>query len=456
MGRIGGGGRGLAVAVFLLLSWTARTTASFNVTLLLNAHPRYSQFNQLLSSTGVAAEINARTSLTVLVPSNMILAPFLSENPNSDSGEIADVLRYHVMLQYWDIAELKQIPQDAPTEVTTLLQTTGRIVGNEGTVDLTYDGTTIGIGLPVEGASPNASITTSVNALPYNISILAIDATLVPPGWGTRNAESANITAALEAAVNYKAFVQLLLSTGIDVEFASKQTGSGITIFAPTDAAFAALPPGALAALTPDQVKQVLRFHAVGQYYPLGTLSTLNKAEPTLASITGGPGTYVLDVTSKVTGVVTLSSGASNATVGSTVYDTTPTAIFAVNGVLLPPEIFAMAPTPAAAPVPLSPGPAPGPLTPVPAPAPGTPAPAPAPETPVPAPSPAPESGPAPAPGPEAPVPAPAFSSPPAPPEESTLAPAPSEDYSPSGAVATALSRVTLAAVLFLSGLLLL
>ncbi|KAL3676390.1 hypothetical protein R1sor_026338 [Riccia sorocarpa] len=447
MGRRGGGGVGFVAGVFLLVSWTTFTSAAFNVTLMLNAHPHYSDFNQLLSSTGVADEINSRTSLTVLVPSNTILAPFLTANPNSDSGEIADVLRYHVLLQYWDISQLKAIPQDKPTEVTTLLQTTGRTAGNDGVVDLTYDATTIGVGLPVEGAPPNASITTSISSMPYNISILAVDTTLIPPGWGTRKDESANITAALEGAVNYKTFIDLLTSTGVDAEYASKQTGAGITVLAPTDAAFAALPPGALAALTPDQAKQVLRYHAIGQYYPLGTLSTLNKVEPTLASVTGGPGTYVIDVTSKATGLVTLSTGASNATIGSTIYDTTPTSVFSINSVLLPPEIFALAP--AAAPSPLSPALAPAPaLSPVPAPAIGSPVPAPAPGT-VPAPASSPSSSPAPAPGPEALVPAPAFAGPPAPPtapEAGDLAPAPSEDLSPDGndGSVTLVSRVTL------------
>ncbi|BBN18517.1 hypothetical protein MPTK1_8g03130 [Marchantia polymorpha subsp. ruderalis] len=462
MGRTRAG----SVVAVLLLSWMAVASA-FNITLMLNARPSLSAMNQLLTSSGVAAEINSRTSLTLCAVSNPVLQAFVATVPNVDSGEVADLLRYHVFLQYLDIPELKQIVPGSPSTVTTLLQTTGRTAGNDGSVNIYYDGTAIQVGLPDITAPPNATILSSIASIPYNISIVQCDKVLVPPGFGTRATDNANITAALEAGLNYNTFIQLIQSTGIDAEFAAKQTGTGITIFAPTDAAFAALPAGALAALTPDQAKQVLRAHAIVTYYPLGTLSTMNKPnEPTLATTTGGPGTYTVNVSTSTTGGVTLSTSVSSSRIGATLFDTNPTAIFSIDNVILPAEIFATAPvpSPAVAPAPLTPGLAPAPLSPVPAPAPGTPvpAPAPAPLTPVPAPVPTPSSTPAPAPAPmtptPAPVPAPDMASPPAPPEEIPIAETPAETPAdtPSSASSIDMSRVVLAAVTLFSGLMLL
>ncbi|KAL2609845.1 hypothetical protein R1flu_028418 [Riccia fluitans] len=96
-----------AAPILLLLflaTVSAQTTSTFNVTTLLDGFPDFSALNQLLTSTKVADEINSRQSLTILAVTNGVLSAFQGSNPNTD---LSDVLRYHVLLQFFDLDELQ-------------------------------------------------------------------------------------------------------------------------------------------------------------------------------------------------------------------------------------------------------------------------------------------------------------------------------------------------------------
>jgi uncharacterized surface protein with fasciclin (FAS1) repeats len=75
--------------------------------------------------------------------------------------------------------------------------------------------------------------------------------------------EAATITQVVAAADNLKTLAALLQATGLDKTLAT--SGQKYTIFAPTDAAFAALPAATLAGLAsdPEALKSVLMYHAV-------------------------------------------------------------------------------------------------------------------------------------------------------------------------------------------------
>ncbi|KAL2609843.1 hypothetical protein R1flu_028416 [Riccia fluitans] len=174
-----------AAPILLLLflaTVSAQTTPTFNITTLLDGFPDFSILNQLLTSTKVADEINARQSLTILAVTNGVLSAFQGSNPNTD---LSDVLRYHVLLQFFGLDELKNLDMVNATSVTTLLQTTGRLPGNEGELNIYNLPAAVLFGSTVAGStSGNATLVTNITRVDYEISIIQIDRVLIPPSFG--------------------------------------------------------------------------------------------------------------------------------------------------------------------------------------------------------------------------------------------------------------------------------
>lgn len=117
--------------------------------------------------------------------------------------------------------------------------------------------------------------------------------------------------------------------------------GAGITLFVPTDEAFANLPPAVeLPALSAEKKALVLKFHVLHSYYPLGSLeSIVNPVQPTLATEDNGAGSFTLNIR-RVNGSVAINTGIVQAVITQTVFDQNPVAIFGVSRVLLPREVF--------------------------------------------------------------------------------------------------------------------
>lgn len=150
----------------------------------------------------------------------------------------------------------------------------------------------------------------------------------------------------------------------------------GLTIFAPNDEAFKAKGVPDLTKLTSAEVVSLLLYHAASKYLPVGALKTSKDPISTLA--TNGAGKYEFNTTT-AGDAVTLHTGVDSSRVASTVLDSTPLAIFTVDSVLLPAELFAAAPAPAPGNEPVSaPAPAEAPKAKAPAPAGASPAGAPA------------------------------------------------------------------------------
>ncbi len=78
------------------------------------------------------------------------------------------------------------------------------------------------------------------------------------PESGT--ASGADLLTTLESLGEFTVLVQALRDTGLD---AALTTGETFTVFAPTDAAFQALPAGTLGGLTPEQLTSLLRRHVL-------------------------------------------------------------------------------------------------------------------------------------------------------------------------------------------------
>lgn len=368
---------------------TAGVVSSHNITAILSEFPEYSEFNNYLSQTKLADEINSRETITVLVLNNGVVSSLAGKHPLS---VIKGVLSLHILLDYYDNKKLHAIP-DGTTLSTTLFQTTGNAPGNVGFVNITdLKGGKVGFGSAVSGSKLDSSYTKSVKQIPYNISVLEINSPIIAPGILTDTAPSVNITGLLEKA-GCKTFVKLITDTGVLKVFQSA-SAKGLTVFAPSDEAFKAAGIPDLSKLTNAELVALLQYHALASYTPKGSLKTTKDPLSTLA--TNGAGKF--DLTVETAGdSVTLDSGVATSRLASTVLDSTPLCIFTVDSLLLPTELFGKSPSPAPSLSPdTSPASAPAPvaLSPEPAAAPSPFLSPPAPPTSTPTAGPAPSDGP--------------------------------------------------------------
>lgn len=332
----------------LFLTISSPFCTAVNITAVLSAYTDLADFNRLLVSTSIPVELSGRSSLTILAVPNAYLLRSAAVR-TAAAADIADVLRYHVLLEYLSWSDLSRISSGGKL-VTTLYQTTGRAAGNLGAVNLTRSDSIGGAVIarsPSPFSSSNATVLALVGTLPYNVSIFAVDALLLPSGFDlaaseTRPPVGVNITRVLVDGHDFNVAASMLEASGVAAEFEADEHGAGITVFVPTDEAFADLPATErLQSLPADRKAVVLRFHVLHSYYPLGSLeSIVNPVQPTLATENTGAGRFTLNI-SRVNGSVAIDTGMVQASITRTVFDQNPVAIFAVSKVLLPREIFA-------------------------------------------------------------------------------------------------------------------
>ncbi|XP_062016895.1 fasciclin-like arabinogalactan protein 4 [Rosa rugosa] len=335
---------------FLLLTSSLPFTLSINITALLSPFPDLSDFTSLLSAA-IFSDLSLRSSLTLLAVPNPFLSSTSDLTRHLSPSSRADVLRYHVLLEYLSLSDLARIPPSGKL-VTTLYQTTGRATNDFGSVNLTRDPTTgiVSVRSPATFSPSNATVLGLVKTLPYNVSIFSVNSLLVPYGFDlmaseTRPPLGLNITKALIDGHNFNVAASMLAASGVVEEFEADEGGAGITLFVPTDTAFSDLPANVrLQSLPADKKSVVLKFHVLHSYYPLGSLeSIVNPVQPTLATELVGAGSYTLNI-SRNNGSVSINTGIIQASVTQTVFDQKPVAIFGVSRVLLPKEIFGSTP----------------------------------------------------------------------------------------------------------------
>ncbi|XP_049376799.1 fasciclin-like arabinogalactan protein 14 [Solanum stenotomum] len=159
---------------FLLLS----QAKSFNITSLLNHYSSFSNFNNYLTQTGVAAAINSRQTITVLVVENNNLSPLKGMSQDA----IANIMRVHVLLDYYDVPKMQMLPNKT-MKTPTLFQTTGYAKNDQGFLNMTDLGTgSISLGSAAKGETLGSKLVKSIASQPYNISILQISNVIIPSG----------------------------------------------------------------------------------------------------------------------------------------------------------------------------------------------------------------------------------------------------------------------------------
>jgi hypothetical protein len=199
--------------------------------------------------------------------------------------------------------------------------------------------------------SPLGAATTTAGALAL-LFLLPLASAAAAAG-GTAAKATPNITALMSKG-GCKAFASLLDKSSDALSAFESAVGGGVTAFCPTDEAVRGFMPS-YRNLSADGKASLLLFHAVPVYYTLRGLKSSNGPMNTLAT-DGAASNYNLTV-QNAGDQVTLRTPAADAParVRSTVYDRDPVAIYAVDAVLEPVELFdpvADAPTPAPAPAP--------------------------------------------------------------------------------------------------------
>ena len=159
-----------------------------------------------------------------------------------------------------------------------------------------------------------------------------------------------NVTAILEKGGQYATFIRLMKATQQDTQLNSQLNnsfGSGYTVFAPTDNAFNNLKPGTLNSLTQQQQVSLVQGHILPSFYSMDSFQTASNPVRTQASGRDGP--YTLNITSDTNNQVNVSSGVVDVRINNALYSAKPLAVYSVDKVLLPMELFG-AKAPAAAP----------------------------------------------------------------------------------------------------------
>ncbi|KAH6770189.1 FASCICLIN-like arabinogalactan 1 [Perilla frutescens var. hirtella] len=92
-----------------------------------------------------------------------------------------NVLSLHVLLGYFDAKKLHQITNGTAL-AATMFQATGSVTGSTGFVNITnLKGDKVGFGPQDNGGVISATFVKSVDAIPYNISVIRISSILPSP-----------------------------------------------------------------------------------------------------------------------------------------------------------------------------------------------------------------------------------------------------------------------------------
>ncbi|KAJ8751313.1 hypothetical protein K2173_016495 [Erythroxylum novogranatense] len=152
----------------------------------------------------------------------------------------------------------------------------------------------------------------------------------------------------LTKAGHFTIFVRLLKATGEDSELFTvlNTTNSGVTIFAPIDGSWSALKVGTLNTMSDEDKTELVKFHVVPKFISMSQFQTESNPVKTQA---GKGGRVSFNIT--VSGAsVNISTGLTNTSISATIYTDNQLAIYQVDKILLPLDIFTPKTSPSPAP----------------------------------------------------------------------------------------------------------
>ncbi|KAK1424016.1 hypothetical protein QVD17_19327 [Tagetes erecta] len=320
--------------ILLIITLSTTTTNAHNITQILQKTPEFSTFNHYLTLTHLAGEINRRQTITVCAVDNAAMSTLISKHLSLQT--IKNVLSLHVFADYYGSKKLHQITKGS-TSTATMYQATGEAPGTTGFVNIT-DGKGGKVHFTPEDNPSQTDVVyvKSILEMPYNISVIQISEILnSPEAEAPTSAPDLNLTSLLQRD-GCKAFYDMLTTSGAIGTFLSSVDG-GVTVFCPSDDAVKAF--GAkYKNLTAEEKTSLLLYHGVPVYNSMGMLRSSNGLMNTLAT-EGGKNKYDLTVQNDGEDVK-LKTKVVTAAVTGTVVDDEPVAVYRVDKVLMPRELF--------------------------------------------------------------------------------------------------------------------
>ncbi|KAL6208104.1 hypothetical protein ACLB2K_019056 [Fragaria x ananassa] len=166
-----------SVSFFLVMMlFSISYCSAFNITKLLEKEDDFSTFNQHLSDTKLADQINKRSTITVLAVDNSAIGGL------GDDSVVKAIMSIHVILDYYDKEKLTKLAKNnKSTTLTTLYQTSGLAKNEQGFVRIATDDDGITFGSASKGSQMNSKLVKSVTSQPYNISVLQVSSIIEVP-----------------------------------------------------------------------------------------------------------------------------------------------------------------------------------------------------------------------------------------------------------------------------------
>ncbi|ONI16560.1 hypothetical protein PRUPE_3G106700 [Prunus persica] len=245
------------------------SSSAFNITQILNKYPEFSIFNDYLTRTQVSNQINERRTLTILVANNEAMSSLVGQ----PMDVIRKVLSLQVVLDYYNVQKLHNLPVSKPTRIITLLEAADKPSGQQGFVNIT-NGDTISI---VSGAgSDQALVIRDVVADElFTISVVQINKVIVPSGLtsppsspslspspsilSSPSSSTFNITKILNDYPEFSQFNTYLTDTQVCDQINARTT---VTVLVVNNAAMSSL-----VGKSTEIKKRVLSLHIITDYY---------------------------------------------------------------------------------------------------------------------------------------------------------------------------------------------
>jgi len=336
----------VALAATALAPAPAAAT-KYNITKLLAPYKQYSRFNEMLSRTRLAYDINRRQTITVLAVDNAAMSAL----DHYSLQTIRHILSLHVLVDYYGDKKLKKLAHGS-TASSSMYQATGAASGMSGYVNITRkDGK---VSFTTDDADATAKPTRyirSIKEYPYDIAVLEVSSIISSADAEAPVPPPAPVDLVELLSKKYcKSFASLLSANADVLRTLNETKDNGLTLFCPVDSAVAAF-AATYKNLTAKAKTAILLYHGVPDYFSLQLLKSNNGMVTTLATASENKKDYSYDVQNKGE-TVTLQTRVVTSSITATVGDMEPLAVYAVNKFLKPKEIFKVVEAPAPAPEP--------------------------------------------------------------------------------------------------------
>uniref|UniRef100_A0A0A9DHN3 FAS1 domain-containing protein n=1 Tax=Arundo donax TaxID=35708 RepID=A0A0A9DHN3_ARUDO len=337
----------LAALAMAALAPTPVAASKYNITKLLAPYKEFSKFNEMLSKTRLASDINRRQTITVLAVDNAAMSA-LEHYPLRN---VRQILMLHVLVDYYGEKKLKKLTRGS-TASSSMFQATGSASDMAGYVNITRKNGKIDFKtVDSDDTMKPSRFVKSVKEYPYDLAVLQVSSVIssseaeapVPPPAPVDLVE-------LLSKKYCKSFASLLSANADAFRNVNETKDNGLTLFCPTDAAVATF-AAKYKNLTAKAKTAILLYHAVPDYFSLQLLKSNNGMVTTLATASETKKDYSYNVQNKDE-TVTLETKVVTSAITATVADMEPLAVYAVNKFLQPKELFKVVEPPAEAPEP--------------------------------------------------------------------------------------------------------